>query len=136
MWLYIDNGYLFFIPHPSSCSGEDVFLPKVLFSSVCLLVLSVCSAVGVWYHEECRSKFGLKGFNTIMYQWHDCRFVKTLPDSFNQLSCKLHKGDIWQDKVSLSVNKSPIQQYTPTCLHTDSLSHTLTNITIQLLITA
>lgn len=102
--------HFFHSSHPSCCG--DVLLPKALFSSVCLLVLSACSAVGVWYHEECRSKFGLKGLDTTMSQWHDCRFVKSLPDSFNQLSCKLHKGDIWQDRVSLSVNKSPLQQYT------------------------
>lgn len=106
--------------HPSSCSGEDVVLPKALFSSVCLLVLSACSAVGVWYHEECRSKFGLKGLGAIMYQWHDCRFVKPLPDSFNQLSCKLHKGDIWHDKVRFVHEQKPHRT-----IHTHMLAHTL-----------
>ena len=129
MWLYIDNGYLFFFhsSHPSSYCGEDVLLPKALLSSLCLPVLSACTAVGVWYHEECRSKFGLKGLDARMYQWHDCRFVKSLPDSFNQLSRKLHKGDIWHDKASLSMNKSPIQQRTPTRSHAHSHTHTHTH---------
>lgn len=93
--------------HPSCCG--DVLRPKALFSSAGLLVLSACSAVGVWYHEECRSKFGLKGPDTTMYQWRGCRFVKSLPDSFNQQSCKLHKRDIWQHRAGLCVNKRPMQ---------------------------
>lgn len=118
--------FFFHSSHPSSYCGEDVLLPKALLSSQCLPVLSACIAVGVWYHEECRSKFGLKGLDARMYQWHDCRFVKSLPDSFNQLSRKLHKGDIWHDKASLSMNKSPIQQRTPTRSHAHTHTHTYT----------
>lgn len=62
--------------HPSSCFGEEVLPPKALLFSVCLLVLSACGNVGVWYHEEGRSKFGLKGFDATSYQWLDFRFVK------------------------------------------------------------
>ena len=113
----------FFFIHCSSCSGGDVAysLPKALFSSVCLLVLSAGSAVGVWYHEECRSKFGLKGFDAIMYQWPDCRFVKSLcPIHLTNFLANFTKGDIWHDKASLSMNKSP-----HTTMHTHMLAYTL-----------
>lgn len=80
MWLYIDNSYLFFIPLILHQLLEKMYSSlKRCFLSMCLLVLSACSAVGDWYHEECRSKFGVRGFDVITYQWLDCRFVKPLP---------------------------------------------------------
>lgn len=137
MWIYIDKK-MSPSSHPSCC--WDVLHPKALFSSVVLLVLSACGVVGVWYHEECRSKFGLKGPDTAMYQWRDCRFVKSLPNSFNQLSCKLHKRDTWQDRAGLSVNKRPMQTTTTLArslvlFHSHTVTHTHTNIMNQLLIT-
>lgn len=125
--------------HPSCCG--DVLRPKALFSSAGLLVLSACSAVGVWYHEECRSKSGLKGPDTTMYQWHDCRFVKSLRDSFNQLSRKLHRRDIWQDRaVFCPGTKDPCKQQCSLArrlalFHSHTVTHTHTNIMNQLLIT-
>ncbi|TMS15597.1 Glutamate receptor ionotropic, NMDA 2B [Larimichthys crocea] len=35
--------------------------------------------------KSAESKFGLKGLDAVMYQWRDRGFVKSLPDSFNQL---------------------------------------------------
>ena len=117
--------------HHPSCSGEDVVLPKALFSSECLLVLSACSTLGVWYHEA------------IMYRWLDCQFVQFLHNSCSQL-CKLHKGDIYNDKVSLTRTKTLIEQKPHTTIPTPmlaqtlslhTLTHTNTNMN-QLLITA
>lgn len=80
MWLYIDNSYLFFIPLILHQLLEKMYSSlKRCFLSMCLLVLSACSAVGVWYHEECRSKFGVRRSDVITYQWLGCRFVKSLP---------------------------------------------------------
>lgn len=72
--------YLFFIPLILHQLLEKMYSSlKRCFLSMCLLVLSACSAVGVWYHEECRSKFGVRRSDVITYQWLGCRFVKSLP---------------------------------------------------------
>lgn len=74
----INRHFFFHSPYPS-CSGADVLLPKALFFSVRLLVLSASSAVEDWYHKECRSKFGLEGPATAAHQWlSGCTFVNTL----------------------------------------------------------
>ncbi len=123
-WLFL----FFHSSYSSSCSGEVVLLPKVLFSSVRVLVLSACNAVGVWYHEECRSKFGLKGSEAIMCQWQDCGFVKSQPDPFNQLTCQLHNGDIWLIKSVCPWTKAPYNNiYTHMCTHTHTHTHSHTN---------
>lgn len=135
--------FFFYSSHPPSSSGEDALLPKAPFFSVCLLVLSACCAVGVWYHEECRSKFGVRGFDVITYQWLDCRFVKSLPQFIETTFLRTsQRRFFWHDNDSLSTNKRSTQQYTPTCSHTNALSFSLahshipTQIMNQLLITA
>lgn len=75
-----------------SCSGADVLLPKALFFSVRLLVLSAGSAVEDWYHKECRSKFGLEGpaaaGASMAQRLHICKC--SICKYFNCFPAKLH----------------------------------------------
>lgn len=75
-----------------SCSGADVLLPKALFFSVRLLVLSAGSAVEDWYHKECRSKFGLEGpaaaSASMAQRLHICKC--SICKYFNCFPAKLH----------------------------------------------
>lgn len=97
----VDKNSLFFhFSYP--CSGADVLLPKALFFSPRLLVLSAGSAVQDWYHKGCRSKFGLEGPATAAHRWlNGCTFEPLSCKTSRKKNKKTKQKKKWQHNTSV-----------------------------------